>query len=381
MVFLLFYFFSNFQETKEKERIYDFSADFRTLEKFGLPFYQLQNFLKKADRPENLKISESFIAREGKDKKYNLIFIQVESLDTSIIMEKYKEEPVMPYLYKLKDQSIFYPYVISYHYGGGTSDCEFSIFNSLEPLFDFPSIKLLNYDYRNSFLKILREEGYKIKAFHGNEGKFWNRSYAFPAMGFEEFYDIKKMGLKMKGWGASDEEVFGFMLDKLKLEKKPFFYFIITMSSHMPFTNVKNYFNDKKFEGLENRVLRNYFSSMCYVDGVLEKYVEEFLKIPDTYIFIYGDHVGIYRENGFEGGFLEMEGLKIEFVPLIVLTPERKVYKEEKFVVSFLDFAPTALFSSGVSFKYFTEGQNLLDFPIKNTKISPFFKKFDRQEL
>lgn len=378
LIFLFFYFMINLPKVKEKGRIYDFTADFRVLEKFGLFAFQVKDFFKQKDYLRDLKASQNFIEGEKKEKFYNIIFIQIESMDSFIIEKKIDEEEVMPYLYALKEKSIFYPYVISYHYGGGTSDCEFSIFNSIEPLLNFPSINLSNYRYENSFSKILRKNGYKIKAFHGNEGSFWNRNFAFAAMGFEEFYDINKMKLKMKGWGAEDKEVFEFMLRKMKEEKEPFFYYIITMSSHMPFTNVLNYYRNEKFENVENRVLRNYFLSMNYVDSILKKYLEEFLKFQDTYIFIYGDHVGVYNEGGYKGSFLELEGLKIEFVPLFILTPEGKIYREENFVASFLDFAPTALSSSGVSFKYFTDGQNLLDFPIKNTKISPFNKKYDR---
>lgn len=380
-IFLFFYVFLNLNIIKEKERIYDFRADFRMIEKFGLPVFQIENYLKKERNSERLKLSENFIEKERAKKLKNIIFIQVESLDSFILKEKFQDKEIMAYLNNLKEKSIFYPYVISYHYGGGTSDCEFSIFNSIEPLLDYPSIKIIDYDYRNSFLKILKKENYNIKAFHGNEGSFWNRDYAFPAMGFDEFYDIKKMGLKMKGWGAPDEGVFEFMLKTLREEKKPFFYFIITMSSHMPFTNVLNYYRNEWIERVENRVLRNYYLSMNYVDKVLEKYVEEFVKIPDTYIFIYGDHTGIQEEGGFKGSFIELDGLKVEFVPLIIISPENIKYREENLVASFLDFAPTALSASGVGFKYFTEGQNLLEFPVKNNKISPFGKKYKRNFL
>lgn len=378
LIFLFFYFMINLPKVKEKERIYDFTADLRILEKFGIFAFQIDDFFKKKDYLKDLKASQNFIEGEKKEKFYNIIFIQVESMDSFIIEKKIEEEEVMPYLYGLKEKSIFYPYVISYHYGGGTSDCEFSIFNSIEPLLNFPSINLSNYRYENSFLKILRKNGYKIKAFHGNEGSFWNRNFAFAAMGFEEFYDINKMKLKMKGWGAEDKEVFEFMLRKMKEEKEPFFYYIITMSSHMPFTNVLNYYRNEKFEKVENRVLRNYFLSMNYVDSILKKYLEEFLKFQDTYIFIYGDHVGVYSEDGYKGSFLELDGLKVELVPLLIISPEKINYKEENCAVSFLDFAPTALSASGVSFKYYSDGQNLLNFPIKNTKISPFNKKYDR---
>lgn len=381
LIFLFFYIILNFSKIKEKDRIYDFTADFRIVEKFGPFFWQIDEYFKEKDFSSELKISKNLIEKKGKEKHFNLIFIQVESLDAYIIKEKFEDNYIMAYLNELKENSVHYPYVISYHYGGGTSDCEFSIFNSVEPLLGFPSINILNYDYKNSFLKILKKNDYSIKAFHGNEGYFWNRNFAFPGMGFDEYYDIKKMGLKQKGWGAEDKDVFEFMLKKLKEENKPFFYYIITMSSHIPFTNVLNYYKNEKFNKVEERVLRNYFLSMSYVDEVLKYYIKEFRKIPDTYIFIYGDHTGIVEQTPKGKSFIDLDGLKVEFVPLLIITPENKVFKEENLCGTFLDFAPTALSATGVEFKYFTDGQNLLDFPIENDKISPFYKKYDRKFL
>lgn len=381
ILFLSYYTIFNYNKVKEKNRIYDFTADFRVLEKFGLPCYQIFEFLKTNENFKKINISKNIIEEDFKGKKSNIIFIQVESMDSSIINSKFEDKPIMHYLDNLKNKAIFYPYVISYHYGGGTSDCEFSIFNSIEPIFDFPSIKLTNYNYKNSFIKLLKNKNYKAIAFHGNYGNFWNRDYAFLAMGFDKFYDIKNMSLKMKGWGAADGDVFEFVLNEIKKEKIPFFYYIITMSSHMPFTNVLNYYKNKNFENLNNRVLKNYFISMSYVDLILSEYIEEFLRIPDTYIFIFGDHVGLQEEGSFRGSYLELNELKIEFVPLFIITPDRKAYREKYLSASFLDIAPTALSASGVEFKYFTDGQNLLNYPIKDDMISPFEKKYSRSFL
>ncbi len=381
IIFLFFYFLINVSKVKERERIYEFTSDKRIVEKFGLTFYQINEIFKKKDYISKLKISENIIKREKKEKYSNIIFIQVESLDSFIISEKYKEGFVMPFLNGLKENSIYYPYVISYHYGGGTSDCEFTIFNSQEPIFDFPSINLLDYDYKNSFIKVLKKERYILKAFHGNEGYFWNRNYALPAMGFDKFLDIYQMDLKVTGWGAKDEEVFEFVLKEIEKEKVPFFYYIITMSSHVPFTNVLRHYKNEKFNDIENRVLRNYFLSMNYVDNVLEKYLKEFMSIPDTYIFIYGDHVGLQREENFLGSMIELDNLKFEFVPLLIITPDKKIYKEENLAGSFLDLAPTALSTSGIEFSYKSDGQNLIDFPVKDDNISPFEKKYKRSFL
>lgn len=378
--YIFLYTKESIYRSKLRERLYDFRGDFRILENFGLLPWQIKGLFEEKKEIE-LKESKNFLEERGREKLYNLIFIQVESLDSFILNEEYSRKKIMPYLNKILSKSIYYPYVISYHYGGGTSDCEFTIFNSIEPLLNYPAIKILDYHYRNSFVHLLKKNGYKTFAFHGNRGDFWNRDYALKAIGFDEFFDIKKMKLKMEGWGAKDEDVFEFVLDMIKKEKSPFFYYIITMSSHVPFRNVFKYYKNENFEGIEEYVVKNYFTSMAYVDFVLEKYIKEFLKLKDTFLFIYGDHVGIEEAEKYKGSTIKIEDLKIDFVPLIILTPHNDFYKEEKLAGSFLDFAPTALYCSGIPFKYFTDGKNLIKYPVEDDFISPFFKKYKRSFL
>jgi len=131
----------------------------------------------------------------------NFVLIQVEAMDSIILNTKYKNQYIMPYLNSLSNNNVYYPYVMSYHMGGGTSDSEFSIINSIEPLDEYPAIKLSNYKYNNSMLKKLAQGFYTNVAFHGNSDVFFNRDSAFPKMGFQQFYDIDKMGLNQKGWG------------------------------------------------------------------------------------------------------------------------------------------------------------------------------------
>ncbi len=381
LTYISIYTKENIYKARLKERMYDFGGDFRVLESFGIFAWQIKGIFEDSKFLDRLEKSKNVLEDLGKGRHYNLIFLQIESLDSFILNKEIKGIKVMPFLSNLSLKSIYYPYTISYHYGGGTSDCEFSIFNSIEPLLNYPAIKILDYPYRNSFVHLLRKNRYKCLAFHGNRGDFWNRDYALKAMGFEEFFDINKMKLKMEGWGAKDGDVFEFAYKKLKIEKVPFFYFIITMSSHIPFANVLKYYKNEKFDFIEDRTLKNYILSMSYVDFVLEKYIPKFMEIPNTYIFVYGDHVGFIEENLYKGSYILLDGLKVEFVPLIIISPEGVSYKEENFVASFLDLAPTALYSSGIPFKYNTEGQNLLNFPIKNGYISLFKKEYNRDFL
>ena len=366
-------------EIKRHQKLHE---EFGIVEKYGLLIWQLNLFSYEDYYLESLKKSQRIVRKETAGVLNNIVFIQIEAMDSFILNLSYKGRKIMPYLNEISNNSIYYPYTMSYHYGGGTSDCEFSIINSVEPLLYYPSIKIFNYSYENSFVKILKKNNYICKAFHGNYSSFFNRKYAFKAMGYDIFYDLRNMSLEMKGWGASDGDVFDFLLKEIKKEKNPFFYHIITMSSHFPFVNVLNYYDNPELHHPEREV-RNYFLSMSYVDTVLIKYVEILRKIPNTYIFIFGDHAPLLYFNSkiYLPSILFLDFKKYEFVPLLIITPEGVSYREENLCASFKDIAYTALSGSGVSFEYYTDGENLLDFPISDSNFSSYGKIYKRSEI
>ncbi len=298
----------------------------------------------------------------GKDKP-NFVLIQVEAMDSNIIDKKYNGYYITPFLNSLKDSSVYYPYVLSEHMGGGTSDIEFSVINSIEPLEGYAAQKLSNYNYPNSFIKILRKNNYSAIGFHGNKGSFFNRNVSFPKMGFERLVDMEEMGLKDVGWGAPDEDVLNYAFQHFSNMKTPFISYIITMTSHGPFTNAGNYYQNKAFEGVENINIKNYFNSMSYVDKVLEDFVTKIKsRFKNTYIFIYGDHTPSIRDKEYMQASFDYDGKYFEFVPLFIITPDGMKYTEKSRVASMLDFSPTLLRLSGVEFKIKSDGVNLLNF-------------------
>jgi phosphoglycerol transferase MdoB-like AlkP superfamily enzyme len=331
---------------------------------------------------ESLKYGEEITNEKVSGKKHNFIIIQVESLDSNMINKKYKDSYVTPYLKSLADKNIYYPYVMSYHKGGSTSDTEFSIINSVEPLDIFPAIKLSNYNYPNSMLKRLLDSSYENMVFHGNSGVFFNRDSAFPKMGFNRFYDMAKMNLKHVGWGAPDHDVFNFASDIIKKQKSPYLAYIITMTSHGPFINAKNYYENQRYLDIKDDTVRNYFNSMSYVDETIRKFIEDIQAVcKDTYIFIIGDHTPNINTELYKQASFNLEDKYFEFVPLIIITPDNKQYREEKSVASFLDICPTVLNNSGVAFNIKSNGHDLINNTGNFNKIPFKNGEFDRTYL
>ncbi len=357
----------------------DIIERYGTLFNNGVTVYQNQDYSYLVN---NFVYGETKTGTSKSKKHPNFVFIQVESMDSNIIDQMHNGQYVAPYLHSLIDDSIYYPYTMSYHLGGSTSDTEFSIFNSVQPLADYPSMKLANYDYANSMVKQLAGSSYSTVAFHGNVGGFFNRNRAFPSIGFERFYDINGMNLTEQGWGASDGDVFDYALSTLKETETPFFAYAITMTSHGPFTNAANYYENPLFDDITKKRVRNYYNSIAYVDEEIRQFVSEInSNFDNTYIFIIGDHTpAIHSGKYVQASYKENERY-FEFVPLFVITPDQKAYRETRMAASFLDIAPTILNAARIDYEIKSDGLDLLAYPNSNKNIPFLNASFDRYSL
>lgn len=330
----------------------------------------------------SLSYGREIARKTEREEKADIFIIQVESLESAIVQQTHGGSYVMPYLRSLTQSSVYYPYMLNYHFGGGTSDSEFSIINSVEPLLGYPAIKLSSYNSPNSFIKRLKESSYEAYAFHGNVGRYYNRDIAFRSFGFDEFYDIAEMGMADVGWGAPDDKVFGFALDKAAAAQGPVLSYVITMSSHGPFTNVLNYYHNSLFDDIQDKKLKDYYNSMAYVDKCIKDYVESIRdRYDDAYIFIFGDHPPQINNSGFNEASLKMNDRTYEFVPLFIITPDNMKYSEQEYAASFLDIAPTVLNASGAPYSILSDGADLLDPDKKPGNIPHRGLLIDRAEL
>lgn len=351
--------------------------------------YSEKKLIEQINYGEKLSSPSSTIANNKssnpatiKAKKPNYVIIQVESMDSNIVKQQYKDSYVMPYLSSLRENSVYYPYTLSYHMGGGTSDTEFSIINSVEPLDSFPAIKLTSYSFPNSVVSKLSKASYSTMAFHGNVGAFYNRDISFSKMGFKNFYDLNSMKYNDEGWGAPDDKVFSFAFDKMSKSNAPFLSYIITMTSHGPFSSARNYYNNDRYDGIEDELVKNYFNSMNFVDSSIKDFVTKIQsKFPNTYIYIYGDHTpNIHTEDYYQASYFEGDKY-FEFVPLFIITPDNKKHVENSVVASFLDISPTILGSSNIPYTLYSNGTDLLSDNRNPQNIPLKGSSFDRALL
>ncbi|MDP8230936.1 MAG: LTA synthase family protein [Candidatus Gorgyraea atricola] len=350
-----------------------YDGEYRIIKKYGLlcndvidlSFYRNEEALiKKFDYGKRMAIHSE---EKLKGQPQNIICIQVETLDPNIIHREYKDKYITPFLHTLSKQCIYYPYMVNLNFAGGSSDVEFAVFNNVVPLENFPSLKLKSYRYPNSIIKQLNNHGFNTKAFHGSDGWFYNRDVTYHKMGFQAFYDIDIMEEEKKehGWGLRDGDLFSFVEGQMQNEDTPFFYYIITINSHQPYSDVEAWYLNEHYSDIKNKWTRDYFNSISYVDKELEDFVS-FIKsrVKNCYIFIYGDH----------GAFMAEEDTTLfkrsyDTVSLFIITPDNAAYVEKKSVASLLDMGLTILNASGIDFDIYTYGDNLLDYPIKESTV------------
>ncbi len=292
----------------------------------------------------------------GKDK--NLIVIQVEALQKFVINLSYNDQIITPNLNKLiKDSSsIYYDNYFQLLGRGNTSDAEFVSNNSLYPSMESPTYTQYEKNTFYGLPWVLRENGYTSWAFHGYEKDFWNRNNAYINQGFERFIsqddyevgDIIELGL-------TDGDFFDQSMEYLKeLDEKdnPFYAFMVTLSSHNPFTMPEEYKELEILPEHKNTILGDYFQSIHYADKTIGKFIED-LKAEGIYensiIALYGDHFAIPNHNKSDVDLMsDFLGKKYYFddimnIPLIIHIPNSDVGYTNSKVGSQLDFFPTIL--------------------------------------
>ena len=231
---------------------------------------------------------------EGK----NLIVIQVEALQKFAINAKVEGQEVTPNLNKWLNKSMYFDNYFYQVAAGNTSDAEFLSNNSLYPAASGAAYYMYSGNQFKSLPSTLQDKGYYTAAMHGYKDGFWNRNVMYKAQKFQDFYGESTYNIDEEvGLGLSDKSFFNQSLEKMKTFKQPFYSFLISLSSHFPYDDVKGYgeFNVGKYEG---SFLGNYLKGIHYTDAQLGIFLENLEKdgyLDNSIVVIYGDHNAISK--------------------------------------------------------------------------------------
>lgn len=317
----------------------------------------------------------------GIAKGKNLIVIQVESLQSFAIGLKYRGREVTPNLNKFFKEASFAKYAYNQTAAGNSADAEFIANTGLYPSpAGVAYTRFAGNQYR-ALPQTLRDTGYATLAMHGDRAGFWNRGHMYPALGFETFISRKDFvydeGI---GMGLSDKSFFRQALPILKQEKRPFYAFLVTLTSHYPF-NFQGIAEQSGFDAgpLKGTVVGDYLTAIHYFDTQFGKLIKGLKKnglYDNSVIAVYGDHNAIPKWDSPNLSKLLKIDLKQEYnwkrvssVPLMINVPGVRRLAVNKKAAIGLAALPRSLciilgidFKSGLGGDYFDE--NAGDAPV-----------------
>lgn len=381
--------FANINIRKDiKAEVLEYTYDLKSIaDEFGLVYYHYKDIStaiinrndKKNLTDERINEIKSFFSNtseedknhklRGSAKGKNLIMVQGEALQNFVVGLKVNGKEVTPNLNKLVKESLYFSEIYAQTAGGNTSDAEFMANNSLYPAsagaayFTYP-----NNNY-NALPNILKKEGYYSAAMHAFTNTFWNREIVYNKFGFDKFYYNNSYSTdKSIVWGINDKDFFVESIAHIRDTPKPFYSFMITVTTHYPFGyfSHENKIHTGDFEGTQ---IDDYIEDMVFLDdaiGMLIKKLKEEGLYDETMVVIYGDHRGLRDDKNKElSAFLEKEDniitkyRHLSTIPLIMKLPNSSYSKEIKTPGGQIDILPTLMHLLGIENKYMM-GKNLI---------------------
>ncbi|MCX7828230.1 MAG: LTA synthase family protein [Thermanaerothrix sp.] len=272
----------------------------------------------------------------GAFKGFNVIYIQMESIQQFLIGTKVEGREITPELNRLAQRGIQFTRCYPQTGMGNTSDGELLAMCSLLPLKDQGAFNLLRSPIP-SLPNQLKAMGYHTYAFHGNYPSVWNRRRVYPMIGIERYYHRGKLvNDEIVGLGISDMSLVrqtGHVMFKRGRLKEPFFALVMTLSSHHPYKVPGWDFDPGPFRGT---VFGDYLTSTNYADRAVGDFIRALEGSPlarRTLVVIYGDHRAPGLEMSKVNEFLQMNGMDpvtvdpwsqrdFSRVPFIMLVPK-----------------------------------------------------------
>ncbi|WP_366289165.1 LTA synthase family protein [Paenibacillus sp. AN1007] len=306
----------------------------------------------------------------GKYKGSNVIIVQGEAFMNFMIGQSIGGQDITPHFNELMKESQYYSHFYHQTGQGRTSDADFGANISLHPLSAGSAfVRYADHTY-DSLPSILKDQGYSTNVFHAYESGFWNRYTMYQNMKYDKFYSKNDfVEDDPLGWSLSDASFFRQSVEKMSSEaKEPFYSFLITLSSHHPYSlpKDKQQLDVGEFQGT---MFGNYLQSVHYVDAALGGMVEDLKNRglwENTIFMFYGDHDSSIKDQPLYEKFLgrslndlDMAQIMNE-VPLLVHLPdgaEAGVFEKPS---GQLDITPSVLHLLGISDdSYYHMGNNV----------------------
>jgi phosphoglycerol transferase MdoB-like AlkP superfamily enzyme len=306
---------------------------------------------------------------EGK----NLIIVQLEAFQSFVLERKVNGQEITPNLNKLAKQSLVFD---NYYYQtawGGTSDAEFLSNISLLPARDGAVYYIYPGNTYDSMIKELEKKDYYTSVMHANRPGFWNRAAMYKNIGFDTYESEDQFNIdEVQCLGLSDKSFFRQAVDKMDKYDKPFYSFLITLSSHFPFKDSQNKLDNILDVGeFEGELMGDYLKAVKYTDEAIGEFIQD-LKDKglwdNSVVVFYGDHSAIPEDKKGQLARLlygrdnmsDLEWFEAQKVVMMAHFPNEEIKGRSDITAGQMDLYPTIANLFGFDAKY-SLGRDLLN--------------------
>ncbi|WP_214833305.1 LTA synthase family protein [Exiguobacterium sp. s152] len=223
----------------------------------------------------------------------NVIVVQLESFQTSVIGQTVNGQELTPNLNALRDEMLYFPNFYHQTHEGRTSDAEFTVNASLYPV---KSGSVYTQYATNTFDALpeqLRRAGYDTAAMHAFDKEFWNRANFYEQIGYNHFFHQDDYPTEpVIGMAVGDKEFLTTSVDLLDTLDEPFYSFMVALTSHTPY-EIPDEEKRLDLSGYDDPLLEDYYHTVHYSDTAVGLMVEQLKadeKWDNTLVVFYGDH-------------------------------------------------------------------------------------------
>jgi phosphoglycerol transferase MdoB-like AlkP superfamily enzyme len=340
-----------------KDGLYSLFSAFRNNTLDYDEFYKTENIKTVMSNLKSLTgfddNSLKFIKKEGKELKYNIILIMVESLSAEYMGVFGDNRGLTPNLDKLAEKSLFF----NNFYATGTRTIRGmeAVTLSVPPTPGRSIVK--RPDNHNMFSSgfIFKEKGYENKFIYAGYGYFDNMNDFFSHNGFSivDRTNMTKEEITFSNvWGVCDEDLFNKALkesDESYKKGKSFFNYIMTTSNHRPYT-----YPDGKID-IPSHTGRS--GGVKYTDYSIEQFLKKAEHKPwfkNTIFVIVADH------NGGSAGKTSLPAWRYK-IPLLIYAPNIIAPNTISKVSSQIDLMPTLFSIMNWSYESEFYGKDILN--------------------
>ncbi len=306
----------------------------------------------------HFNVDEQYKDLQGVLKGKNIIVVHFESLESFALDYEFEGKEITPNINKLMKNGISFSNVKEQTQEGVSSDAELMFNTGLYPTQKGSAFMSYGENEYFALPKLLKKSGYETMAIHGDMAEFWNRDIVYPNIGIDRYIDEELFEDKRySGLGILDESLFKQSLKEIGKAESPYYSYVMTVTSHTPFTIEEEHRYLGIPEGENNDA--GYLESIHYTDYHLGKFYEELEKrgeLENTAIVVFGDHEGIHKYH--ESDLPDNE----KKVPFFIHVPGMEPISIDT-LGGQVDMLPTLLYMLGVDEELYADkvmGSNLL---------------------